>query len=384
MSSIIINNKEYSNVPSVTFNKVGGGTATYTEGGGGGTTIEQLNVSAAGTYTAPTGTAYNPVVVPVGSATTPTTSITATPTIYVGSDGLITSSVSASQSVTPTVGSGFISSGTSGNISVSGSKTEQMPTQGATTITPNGLSQTAVTSGKYTTGAVTVNPLVYGVLRPDAEKVQTYTYDKLLVQNEGITIPAYTTTSTTIKAGAALSTTYTTDYDNYNYYILERFVTYPVYSSTSKAKGREEYNVTSTLYELTDIPPNNFISASGKVFTNHSVAMTATGNLTRTLYWSSGSAVSVYTSASYGLVQAAVAPTLSSGVITVNSPNINIRGSSTYLSSTYWEYMTDIRAQYVIEIYRVAKVANAINGWGVTSQMQHVLDCINNNNWTLT
>lgn len=34
MSSIIINNKEYSNVPSVTFNKVGGGTATYTEGGG--------------------------------------------------------------------------------------------------------------------------------------------------------------------------------------------------------------------------------------------------------------------------------------------------------------------------------------------------------------
>lgn len=384
MSDIIIQGKQYNNVPSVTFDKVGGGTATYTEGGGGGVTIEELDVTSSGTYTAPTGTAYSPVVVPSGSATTPSTSITANPTISVNASGLITSSVSASQAVTPTVSSGFVSSGTAGAITVSGSNTSQLSTQGVTIITPSGLEQTAVTAGKYTTGAVTVKPFIFGTLRPDAEKVQTYTYDKLLVQDESITIPAYTTTSTTIKAGAALSTTYTTDYDNYNYYILERFVISPVYSSTSNAKGREEYNVTSTLYELTDIPPNNFISASGKVFTNHSVAMTATGNLTRTLYWSSGSAVSVYTSASYGLVQVAVAPTLSSGVITVNSPNINIRGNATYLSSTYWGYMTDIRAQYVIEIYRVAKATNAINGWGQTTQMQHILDCMNNNNWTLT
>ena len=384
MSDIIIQGKQYNNVPSVTFDKVGGGTATYTEGGGGGVTIEELDVTSSGTYTAPTGTAYSPVVVPSGSATTPSTSITANPTISVNASGLITSSVSASQAVTPTVSSGFVSSGTAGAITVSGSNTSQLSTQGVTIITPSGLEQTAVTAGKYTTGAVTVKPFIFGTLRPDAEKVQTYTYDKLLVQDESITIPAYTTTSTTIKAGAALSTTYTTDYDNYNYYILERFVISPVYSSTSNAKGREEYNVTSTLYELTDIPPNNFISASGKVFTNHSVAMTATGNLTRTLYWSSGSAVSVYTSASYGLVQVAVAPTLSSGVITVNSPNINIRGNATYLSSTYWGYMTDIRAQYVIEIYRVAKATNAINGWGQTTQMQHILDCMSNNNWTLT
>lgn len=32
MSDIIIQGKQYNNVPSVTFNKVGGGTATYTEG----------------------------------------------------------------------------------------------------------------------------------------------------------------------------------------------------------------------------------------------------------------------------------------------------------------------------------------------------------------
>ena len=460
MANIIINNKQYDNVPSVTFDKVGGGTATYTEGGGGGTTIEQLNVSSAGTYTAPTGTAYSPVVVPSGSEGTPTAtkgavlshSVTVTPSVtntsgfisggthtgtgvtvsaselvsgtksitgagttdvtnyanasvpagsvvlddvYLDGDNVIMSaSVDSSGLVTYSVGyqgytdatltSGYVSSYTSGGLEVNASGTLQLPVQPATVITPSGLEQTAVTAGKYTTGAITVKPFVFGALRPDAEKVQTYTYDKLLVQDESITIPAYTTTSTTIKAGAALGTTYTTDYENYNYFILERFVTYPIYSSTSKAKGREEYNITSTLYELTDIPPDNFIASSGEVFTNHSVALTATGNLQRTLYWSSGSAVGVYTSASYGVVQVAVAPTLSSGVITVSSPNVNIRGSGTYLSSTYWGYMTDIRAQYIIDIYRAPKAANAINGWGLTTQMQHILDSMNSNNWTLT
>ena len=262
MSSIIINNKKYNNVPSITFNKVGGGTATYTEGGG--------------------------------------------------------------------------------------------------------------------------NPLKFGVLRPDAVVVQSYTYDKQLVRDESFTIPSYTTSPTTLKASSAFATTYTCDLDNYDYYVLERFVTYPIYSSSSNAKGREEYNITSTLYEVSDIPPNSFVAQSGKAYTSHSTAMTAIGNITRTLYWSSGSAVSVYTSASYGLVQVAVAPTISSGVITVNSPNVNIRGNATYLSSTYWAYMTDIRVQYIIEIYRVAKSTTVINGWNHTSNLEHILDCMNNNNRTLT
>lgn len=104
-------------------------------------------------------TNYASASVASGSATTPATSITANPSISVNSSGLITASVSASKSVTPTVSAGYVSSGTSGTVSVSGSNTSQLTTQGATTITPTEQSQTAVSSGKFTTGAITVNPI---------------------------------------------------------------------------------------------------------------------------------------------------------------------------------------------------------------------------------
>lgn len=93
---------------------------------------------------------------PQGSASTPNTSITATPTISVNSSGLVTSSVSTSRSVTPTISAGYVDTGTAGTITVSGSNTSQLTTQGAKTVTPNETQQTAVSSGKYVTGDVKV------------------------------------------------------------------------------------------------------------------------------------------------------------------------------------------------------------------------------------
>lgn len=90
-----------------------------------------------------------------GSAATPATSITANPSISVSSDGLITASVSASQSVTPTVSAGYVSSGTAGTVTVSGSNTQQLSTQAAQTITPTTTNQT-IASGKYLTGTQTI------------------------------------------------------------------------------------------------------------------------------------------------------------------------------------------------------------------------------------
>lgn len=91
-----------------------------------------------------------------GSAKTPATTVTKNPTISVSSSGLITASVSGTQSVTPTVTAGYVSSGTSGTITVSGSNTKQLTTQAAKTVTPSTSNQTAVASGRYTTGAITV------------------------------------------------------------------------------------------------------------------------------------------------------------------------------------------------------------------------------------
>lgn len=65
----------------------------------------------------------------------------ATPTIDVSAGGLITATTEQEK--------GYVPGGTK-------SATQQLTTQGAATITPTTTNQTAVASGRYTTGAVTV------------------------------------------------------------------------------------------------------------------------------------------------------------------------------------------------------------------------------------
>lgn len=102
-----------------------------------------------------TGVYYQISAVHDGSATTPATTITANPTITISDSGLITATASASQSVTPTVSAGYVSSGTAGTITVSGSKTQQLTTKAAATITPTTTNQT-IASGTYLTGTQTI------------------------------------------------------------------------------------------------------------------------------------------------------------------------------------------------------------------------------------
>lgn len=94
------------------------------------------NVTASGaTVTVPSGHYPSQVQKSVNTATQ------ATPSISVSSSGLITASATQS--------AGYVSSGTK-------STTKQLTTQAAKTVTPKATSQTAVASGRYTTGAVTV------------------------------------------------------------------------------------------------------------------------------------------------------------------------------------------------------------------------------------
>lgn len=95
-----------------------------------------------------------------GSATTPATTVSVSPSLAVDSaTGVVTASVSGSQSVTPTVSEGYVSTGTAGTVSVSGSNTLSLSTAQGGTITPTESQQTAVAAGKYTLGAVTVDAI---------------------------------------------------------------------------------------------------------------------------------------------------------------------------------------------------------------------------------
>lgn len=228
--------------------------------------------------------------------------------------------------------------------------------------------------------------LKFGVLRPDAELMKTYSYDKYIVADEGVDIPAYTTTSKTLLATAALEETYTVSYADYNWYILERCLTIPEYSVTTKAKGRAEWHMTMVAYELTEIPANTLhaLITPSTYYTSRTVTLNSVSAFSRLVYWSSGTAVSAYSTAAYGTVQACVAPTLASGVITFNTPNFIVRGSTSYFTSTYMNALTDIRYQWVFEVYRAPKNNLNLDGWGQFTQAMHVVDCVNSPDHKLT
>ncbi len=95
------------------------------------------------------------ITVPTGSASTPATTITSNPSISISSGGKITASVSKTQSITPNVTAGYVSSGTAGTITVSGTAEQQMTVQAAQTITPTTTDQT-IAAGTYLTGAQTI------------------------------------------------------------------------------------------------------------------------------------------------------------------------------------------------------------------------------------
>ena len=244
-------------------------------------------------------------------------------------------------------------------------------------------------TGTAITGTMQGGALKMGVIRPDAELVKTWSNDSLWVTDDEGTIPAYTTASTTIHTGAAITPTESLALGNYRYYVLFRCITIPIYDDTTKAKAVFDYSMTSSMYEIIEVPANSIPNLDGSLYASRNTAINNAGAYYRSVYWTSGTAWTVYTASSYGIHQTVAAPTVSSATsgtptLTIKDPNLIIRGSTTYLNSTAWGKMTDIRRQYVIELYRVSKLNDTLPGWGMYSQFLHILDCVNSTNHKLT
>ena len=115
------------------------------------------------------------------------TATQATPSISVNSSGLITASATQT--------AGYVAAGTK-------SATKQLTTQAAKTITPSTSSQTAVASGVYTTGAITVAAIPSDYVKPSATKgATTYTPS---TSNQTIAAGTYCSGAQTIKGDANL------------------------------------------------------------------------------------------------------------------------------------------------------------------------------------
>lgn len=315
------------------------------------------------------------------STGTATSASTITGTGATASSSGTTITLTKSVSNTPRITTaGYISSGTAGNSSISLSATDA-------DFLPENIKKDVNIFGKtgiYEGSGGTLT-LKMGVVRPDAELLQTWSGDYLANADKSITIPAYTTTSTTLYTGDNLTPTVTLSNANYRYYVLERFLTIPQYSITTKAAGRQEYTAMSIAYEITNFNGSTFKALlDGTAYTSRNVAVLPAGNaFIRCAYFSSGTAISVYTANTYGCAQTVNAPIISSGTaasptFTAKDPNLTIRGSSTYLSSTYFNAITDIRCQYVIELYRIPKDTTdtyGMDGWGHYTQMLHNITC---------
>lgn len=257
--------------------------------------------------------------------------------------------------------------------------------EGSYHVVPSLVNQTLETNGFKMTDDVTIDailPLKRGVIRPDAEWLKSWTHDSYAVEDDKKTLPAYSTSAQTIVASANLSGTIDLDYDNYDYYVVERFLTTPVYNTDTPAKSRNEYGTGVVLYELLDVPANTFKSANGTVYTSRVVGAVA-GTCYRLLYWSSATALSVYTATSYGVAQIPNAPSVSSGKWTIKAPTLQMRGSTSYLTSAVWGTITDIRRQFSIDVYRAPKGNLSLDAWGLNQETWSILNDVNNNNGKL-
>jgi hypothetical protein len=226
--------------------------------------------------------------------------------------------------------------------------------------------------------------LKMGVLRNDAELVNTWSKDSMFISDDGGTIPAYSTSAKTLIAGANITPTASLTFASYNYYVIERMLTIPSYNTTKIEKSRNEYSVTSAVYEVVEIPASTFKTLDGsKTFTSRSTNVLASSAMYRMLYWSSATAISLYT-ANYGVYQSPNTPSISSSTLTIKNPSLQMRGSTSYLTQSVWGTISDIRYQYVIELYRVPKNNLNLDGWGIYTQAMHIVDCVKTASHTLS
>jgi hypothetical protein len=230
--------------------------------------------------------------------------------------------------------------------------------------------------------------LKMGVIRPDAELVETWSYDKLWIADEGGTLPAYSTSAVTLKASEQLEVEHEWELDDYKYFVTARTLVIPFYNTDEIARGRVEWSETHGAWELV-YPDSNAFRAlvdPSKGYVSRALGWVASGGtFSRMPYFTnSQGTISVYSANSYGIWCTVQAPTYSSGEQRINSPNFTLRCQPNVFDKPFYEALTDIRFQWVIELWRVPVGSLNLIGWSANQQLDHILECVYGQDHKLT
>lgn len=150
---------------------------------------DSSDLTASGaTVTAPNGYYSEDATKSVVAATWHSASqIAKSPSISVDGNGLITATVSGSANITPVKTSGWAESSHPYPMTVTGSKTKQLPTEAGKTVTPTESQQTAVASEKFTTGNIIVDAIPADYV---GSAVERRTSEDLLVTGSTVNVPS--------------------------------------------------------------------------------------------------------------------------------------------------------------------------------------------------
>lgn len=264
------------------------------------------------------------------------------------------------------------------NVSTGGTKINLGVDVQPLTATENG--EYSETGKAFSPVTVSVPPTVKQIiLRPDAELWRTWTYDGLIVTDEKITIPAYATSQQILMASSRLEEI-TLDDSYYKYAVVARTLSIPIYNTTEIGKGRFEWGASTHIFEDVAVSGEKFktlvdgssVSASSMGFSG--------GNYYRGVNFGVYVTPVIQTSNTYGAWQSFSAPSFGSGKLRVSSPSFVMRGNDGQYSQQFWEATTDIRYQYVIELWRVPIGSLSYDGWQWAQSFDRILDCLYSQN----
>lgn len=302
------------------------------------------------TVTVPAGY-YVPVPVSksveTGSAAVDALSITADPALSVSSAGLVSASVSASGTASATVKEGYITKADTGKVTVSGSGTLQLPTEAGRIITPNSAQQTAILGGKYALGNITVDPVsdpyydmsgALAWLGKDATLVYEITPITIALKNTDFNTWTPSTTAAVILASQTAGSYTATDMGTgaYNYLHLWEMNMPIEHTGTPTLKALPLLSA-GRLVQVVFRRPSSWANVQAENYNSNVTAQSTLQSFLR--YYGSTTGTKTYTwTASYGFYYTQTASTISSTTansptITLNTPTMTTRCSTTYMST---------------------------------------------------